>query len=178
MYLSSSNDSLVEALKRNLKLNGVDHIAKVIQADCRTVQLEPAYDRVSLGLIPSSEGGWPVAVKSLSNETGGWLHIHGNVPSHEIDFVWAPWVAWRIQAYVPNETWSVTVHHVERVKSYAPRILHCVADVRVGPDCHGIAVGMVDADGVVQSIPPDCQPPSCALSDTGVLHQEWMRPLE
>jgi tRNA G37 N-methylase Trm5 len=37
-------------------------------------------DRVSLGLIPSSEAGWPLAVRALK-PTGGWLHVHANVSS-------------------------------------------------------------------------------------------------
>ena len=35
-------------------------------------------DRVNLGLIPSSEDGWPVACAALKH-TGGFLHIHSNV---------------------------------------------------------------------------------------------------
>lgn len=36
-------------------------------------------DRVNLGLIPSSEEGWPVACRVLKKDTGGLLHIHHNV---------------------------------------------------------------------------------------------------
>lgn len=35
-----------------------------------------------LGLIPSSEIGWPAAVAALK-PCGGWLHIHGNVVSED-----------------------------------------------------------------------------------------------
>ena len=38
-------------------------------------------DRVNLGLIPSSEAGWPVACMALKPCTGGILHIHENVTS-------------------------------------------------------------------------------------------------
>lgn len=38
-------------------------------------------DHVNLGLIPSSEAGWPVACAALRSDTGGWLHVHGNVTS-------------------------------------------------------------------------------------------------
>ena len=34
---------------------------------------------MNVGLIPSSEEGWPVACNALKELTGGWLHIHGNV---------------------------------------------------------------------------------------------------
>ena len=36
-------------------------------------------DRVNLGLIPSSEPGWRTACLALRSQTGGILHIHGNV---------------------------------------------------------------------------------------------------
>lgn len=165
----------------------------VIQADCRSLTLDPIYDRVSLGLLPSSEGGWRVAVRSLSTVRGGWVHIHGNVAIAEIDTVWAPWVAWTLKGYVGNDRWSVVVHHVERVKSYAPRVQHCVADVHIGPigdddDRYHIdtrstngagVVGVVAKDGTFRRMQSrdDVKVPSCALSSDGVLHQEWMRAL-
>lgn len=37
--------------------------------------------RINLGLIPSSEAGWPVACRALDATTGGVLHIHANVES-------------------------------------------------------------------------------------------------
>lgn len=33
---------------------------------------------MSLGLLPSAEGTYQVAVEALKEE-GGWLHVHGNV---------------------------------------------------------------------------------------------------
>ena len=38
-------------------------------------------DRVNLGLIPSSEPSWIVACAALKYDTGGTLHVHGNVTS-------------------------------------------------------------------------------------------------
>lgn len=35
-------------------------------------------DRVSLGLLPSSEGSWGTALAALK-PAGGWLHLHQNV---------------------------------------------------------------------------------------------------
>ena len=37
-------------------------------------------DRVNLGLIPSSEAGWPTACRALKPQ-GGILHVHANVTS-------------------------------------------------------------------------------------------------
>ena len=36
-------------------------------------------DRVNLGLIPSSEEGWPVACRALKSDKPGMLHVHDNV---------------------------------------------------------------------------------------------------
>ena len=36
---------------------------------------------MNLGLLPSSEAGWPAACAALNPSSGGWLHIHGNVCS-------------------------------------------------------------------------------------------------
>lgn len=43
--------------------------------------LQGVVDHVNLGLIPSSEAGWPVACAALRSDKGGWLHVHGNVTS-------------------------------------------------------------------------------------------------
>ncbi|NXA16931.1 TYW2 protein, partial [Ibidorhyncha struthersii] len=97
------NSHAVEALRRNLALNGVQDRCRVHHGDSRQVSssdrpqsLQPhmaspssplsfqlelwdTADRVNLGLIPSSEEGWPVACRVLKKGTGGVLHIHHNV---------------------------------------------------------------------------------------------------
>ncbi|NXJ91446.1 TYW2 protein, partial [Corythaixoides concolor] len=97
------NSHAVEALRRNLVLNGVQDRCRIHHGDSRQVssadrpraprthmaspspplsfQLElwDVADRVNLGLIPSSEEGWPVACRVLKKGTGGVLHIHHNV---------------------------------------------------------------------------------------------------
>nr|XP_014341594.1 PREDICTED: tRNA wybutosine-synthesizing protein 2 homolog isoform X1 [Latimeria chalumnae]XP_014341595.1 PREDICTED: tRNA wybutosine-synthesizing protein 2 homolog isoform X1 [Latimeria chalumnae]XP_014341596.1 PREDICTED: tRNA wybutosine-synthesizing protein 2 homolog isoform X1 [Latimeria chalumnae] len=71
----------VTALKRNLELNGVSERCQVHQGDNRQVPLWDVADRVNLGLIPSSEEGWPTACQLLRKDNGGVLHIHQNVTS-------------------------------------------------------------------------------------------------
>ncbi|KFV04522.1 tRNA wybutosine-synthesizing protein 2, partial [Tauraco erythrolophus] len=69
----------VEALRRNLVLNGVQDRCRIHHGDSRQLELQDVADRVNLGLIPSSEEGWPVACRVLKKGTGGVLHIHHNV---------------------------------------------------------------------------------------------------
>ncbi|NXP12924.1 TYW2 protein, partial [Thinocorus orbignyianus] len=73
------NSHAVEALRRNLALNGVQDRCCVHHGDSRQLELRDVADRVNLGLIPSSEEGWPVACRVLKKATGGVLHIHHNV---------------------------------------------------------------------------------------------------
>ncbi|NXI16301.1 TYW2 protein, partial [Irena cyanogastra] len=73
------NSHAVEALHRSLVLNGVRDRCHIHSGDSRQLQLRDVADRVNLGLIPSSEEGWPVACRVLKKDTGGVLHIHHNV---------------------------------------------------------------------------------------------------
>ncbi|XP_071795743.1 tRNA wybutosine-synthesizing protein 2 homolog isoform X2 [Asterias amurensis] len=76
------NPDAVDALKKNLVLNNVQDRCQVHAGDNKQVCPKGVADRVNLGLIPSSKDGWPVACAALKPQTGGMLHIHGNVTSH------------------------------------------------------------------------------------------------
>uniref|UniRef100_A0A2C9JRV7 tRNA(Phe) (4-demethylwyosine(37)-C(7)) aminocarboxypropyltransferase n=1 Tax=Biomphalaria glabrata TaxID=6526 RepID=A0A2C9JRV7_BIOGL len=76
------NPDAVSALQNNLKLNGVSERCTVHYGDNRELKLTSVADRVNLGLIPSSEDGWPVAGQVLK-DTGGVLHVHGNVTTNK-----------------------------------------------------------------------------------------------
>ncbi|XP_045176424.2 tRNA wybutosine-synthesizing protein 2 homolog [Mercenaria mercenaria] len=73
------NPDAVEALRRNLSMNGVEDKCTVHLGDNKQVCPEGVADRVNLGLIPSSREGWPVACAALRPDTGGIMHIHYNV---------------------------------------------------------------------------------------------------
>ncbi|KAL4225371.1 tRNA wybutosine-synthesizing protein 2 [Mactra antiquata] len=73
------NQNAVEALQKNLELNGVTDRCTLHAGDNRQVCPRGIADRVNLGLIPSSREGWPVACAALKPDTGGILHVHYNV---------------------------------------------------------------------------------------------------
>jgi tRNA G37 N-methylase Trm5 len=119
------------ALKQNLAANGVAERCPVHPGDnaASLIYFEGRADRVSLGLIPSSEAGWPVAVRALK-PAGGWMHVHGNVGCRaEGEWCARLGEAVRALAAEAGREWRVEVRHLERVKSYAPGINHVVADV-------------------------------------------------
>ena len=128
------NPHSVEALRQNLERNGFDFDrCEVREGDNRRVAPAGVADRVLLGLLPDSERAWPTAVAALRN-SGGVLHVHGNVASGE-EGAWARRLEEEIAALAAElgREWSVRVEHVERVKWYAPRVRHLVADVRCVP---------------------------------------------
>lgn len=60
MHACDWNPDAVEALKRNLVLNGVQDRCTVYFGDNAVVCPQNVADRVNLGLIPTSKAGWPV----------------------------------------------------------------------------------------------------------------------
>jgi tRNA G37 N-methylase Trm5 len=137
LYACEWNEDAVLALRHNLEANGVAERAVVLFGDNRetTMGLSNLADRVNLGLLPSSEEGWPVAARLLRDE-GGWMHVHGNV----LDDAAGQWVG-RLEQEIrrlgaqQGRPWSsrvVRCVHLERVKSYAPSVSHYVADILIG----------------------------------------------
>lgn len=124
----------LHALRHNLDVNHVAGRCTVHPGD--NAASVPAFQgcahRVNLGLIPSSEAGWPLAIAALREE-GGILHVHANVSSDEGEE--ARWIdgllaSLRSLSAAEGREWKVSLEHLERVKWYAPRIRHVVADVR------------------------------------------------
>lgn len=127
------NPDAIEAIRRNLADNGVADRCTVHPGDNRRVAgpLRDTADRVMLGLIPTAEAGFPVAA-SVLKPAGGVMHVHGNV--HEDDIAsgsWARDVAAAIAGFgvAVGKAWRHRVLHVEKVKSYSPRVYHAVADI-------------------------------------------------
>jgi tRNA G37 N-methylase Trm5/tRNA(Phe) wybutosine-synthesizing methylase Tyw3 len=96
-------------------------------------RLHSIADRVCLGLLPSSRGGWEAACHVLK-ASGGTLHVHYNVIESEIP----KWVEECAATFsdlfiAAGKPMHVVVAHVERVKSYAPKVLHIVVDLVCSP---------------------------------------------
>ncbi|XP_053735517.1 tRNA wybutosine-synthesizing protein 2 homolog [Synchiropus splendidus] len=155
------NPDAVDALRKNLLTNGVQDRCTIHRGDNRQVQLCDVADRINLGLIPSSEDGWPVACRLLKRRTGGILHIHQNVTSPLASAAAfqsikpdtsrsvsgkkadrAAWTLWADDAAnhiasllqeITAAPWRTSILHIEHVKSYAPRVHHVVLDLECRP---------------------------------------------
>ncbi|GBN66174.1 tRNA wybutosine-synthesizing protein 2 [Araneus ventricosus] len=155
------NPYAVEALSKNLKLNGVKDRCVIHYGDNREVCPGKVADRVNLGLIPSSERGWETACKALKL-SGGILHVHGNVTSnlYPVQYaetgkkslqgktewkVWSDYVCDRLKSIfnqLYSSDWTVNVMNITRIKSYAPHIDHLVADIhcKLSEDLNSVTI--------------------------------------
>ncbi|KAA8899953.1 S-adenosyl-L-methionine-dependent methyltransferase [Sphaerosporella brunnea] len=85
---------------------------------------------VNLGLLPSSKASWSTAEQLV--KTGGLVHVHENVGEHEVAAKTVEFVqSWSDIAAAAGKR-DMKCEHVERVKTFAPGVLHCVFDIRVG----------------------------------------------
>ncbi|XP_074579781.1 tRNA wybutosine-synthesizing protein 2/3/4 [Curcuma longa] len=130
VYACEWNPHAIKALQHNVHANSVASQCIILEGDNHITAPKGVANRVCLGLLPSSECSWDVAVRALRHE-GGILHVHGNVKDCEEDS-WSDHVVQSISSIAQAEglLWDVSIQHLERVKWYAPHIRHLVADVR------------------------------------------------
>ncbi|KAF2630935.1 hypothetical protein BU25DRAFT_445916 [Macroventuria anomochaeta] len=104
----------------------------------------PPVRHVNLGLLPVSRLSWPSAVRAVDRRLGGWVHAHENVGVVEMDErkVEVETEFQRLTDECADERRSVAgdaeglkrkaqVEHVEKVKTYAPGVVHAVIDVHI-----------------------------------------------
>jgi hypothetical protein len=150
------NADAIACLRLNLAANGIDKTRALVYPGDNTgiltfPGLPGSANRIMLGLIPTSSLSWPVAVRLLK-DTGGWLHVHENVhesllpasrnPSSGATAADRDHGQWVKETLLPTlqrlaleagrpAKWSFHCSHLELVKSYAPKVWHIVADIRV-----------------------------------------------
>jgi tRNA G37 N-methylase Trm5 len=125
------NQHSITALEWGAKANNVSDRLIIHQGDnaLTMTKLEGVADRCHLGLLPSSQSAWKLAIACLK-EKGGTLHIHMNVEEEKIE-QWIESTMNILQQYVIElkRYYNVEVLHLEKVKWFAPRVRHVVLDV-------------------------------------------------
>ena len=122
------NPVSVKALGWSLSKNGLSERCTVIEGDNQDQEFQPEFDRVNLGLLPSSEDGYALALQALKPE-GGMLHVHGLASGGNEE----EWATNLVQTLEKMGSFSCSVEHIERVKWYAPHQRHVVVDIRASP---------------------------------------------
>ena len=120
----------LEGLSLGLDMNQVQDRCTIHAGDNKDTfpLLEEVADRVVLGLLPSSEASWKLAVHSLK-PSGGFIHVHMNI--HENQF--KDWPEQAKNQFAAYGNWNVYINHFEKVKSYSPGVWHVVLDLEFHP---------------------------------------------
>tara|TARA_B100001564_G_scaffold344838_1_gene342818 strand:- start:168 stop:1313 length:1146 start_codon:yes stop_codon:yes gene_type:complete len=132
VYACELNPNSIDALVKGAELNDVTDRLTIIEGDNQiTLQsLTDIADRVHLGILPSSENTWPLAIDCLK-QSGGIIHIHMNVKEIEIDS-FVNYCLEQLKQYAEHRGFKkIQLEHVEKVKWYAPHIRHIVIDVSI-----------------------------------------------
>lgn len=94
----------------------------------------PPVRHVNCGMLPSAGMAWRAACAVLDPRRGGWLHLHETVRTDGVDER-AEEIRAAVEGFVGvlsgGVEVGVTIEHVERVKSVAPRLVHVVVDLKV-----------------------------------------------
>ncbi len=128
------SEDAIHALNHNLEANNVAERCTVhpgdnkisVTDDGSAAEVLGSCDRVMLGLLPSSEKGWPLALAALKPEGGG-LHLHGNAPGGNEE----EWANSIVKQLSLMESRKVELVHLVKVKWYAPHIRHSVLDIHI-----------------------------------------------
>ena len=125
------NDAAIEALRWNLKENGVESQCTILEGDCRetVTSSDLEVDRIILGLLPDATSAVNVAIGAMS-ENGGMIHLHGLAASGEYDLYSTNWIS---EIQVASNDYDIRSSAMHRIKSYAPRWDHVVLDVILIP---------------------------------------------
>ncbi|KAI9847090.1 MAG: hypothetical protein M1837_003208 [Sclerophora amabilis] len=93
----------------------------------------PPVRHVNCGLLPTSEPSWEQAVRVVDPDLGGWIHAHLNTAEDEIAekqvYVLGKFRSLAIE--ILGHDYKAQCDHVQRVKTFAPGVMHCVMDVRI-----------------------------------------------
>ncbi|KAL4776670.1 S-adenosyl-L-methionine-dependent methyltransferase [Aspergillus nidulans var. acristatus] len=142
--LSVSVDELVKGLcdaDRVVIFHGDNGFAAGIMRQVRTAmerrQGWTSIRHVNLGLLPSSSDAWDGACRIIDRDKGGWVHVHENVDVQQIEAKRGEITAtmqglWTESAsQIADTEPRAECRHVEKVKTYAPGVMHCVFDLHL-----------------------------------------------
>jgi len=132
VYACELNPNSINALTKGAELNAISNKLTILEGDNQiTLQsLSNIADRVHLGILPSSENTWQLAVDCLK-QSGGIIHIHMNIREKEINS-FVDYCLEQLEQYAAQRDFNtIQLQHVEKVKWYAPHIRHIVIDVSI-----------------------------------------------
>ncbi|MBS3802084.1 MAG: class I SAM-dependent methyltransferase family protein [Candidatus Thermoplasmatota archaeon] len=126
VYSCELNPVAFSFLEENIKLNHVSDLITPVLGDNRKVAPHDIADRVLMGYIGETKDFLPTAFESLHNHKG-IIHFHDTFPDEEVPAYPLSLIQKAAEVYHR----SVTLQHVQCVKSFAPGVSHYVLDVTI-----------------------------------------------
>jgi tRNA wybutosine-synthesizing protein 3 len=129
VYSCEWNINAINTLKFNLKNNKVEDRCTIYEGDNRITSsnLSNIADRVLLGLLPTAEKSYDIALNCLKM-SGGVLHIHGLAPADNYEKLVMDTTNILENT---NSNYKVKNVTINKIKSYAPHWDHLVLDIEV-----------------------------------------------
>ncbi len=124
VFACEINPIAFKYLKENIQLNNVENRVIPLLGDCREVAPRGVADRVIMGYLDSIDF-FPHALEILRGE--GVIHFHQK--SREEDFPHR--IFKRLEEIAKEKGKKLRLEKYRKIKSYAPRIIHGVMDIRV-----------------------------------------------
>lgn len=98
----------------------------------------PPIRHVNCGMLPNDRSSLEIAAKVLDFRSVGWVHFHENFLVEEIEKKAQETqkeLSRILEWLFPDVgTFAVEVEHINRLKNYAPGVMHCVVDLRITPN--------------------------------------------
>jgi len=117
-----------EFLKKNIQTNQVEDQYQAIIGDNRKVTPKDWADRVIMGYFTSDSAQFATALRSLYQEQGGIIHVHG-LSSSRNPTDWHPQIQAVIEESFPH--FIMKTAHKKIIKTVAPGINHYVDDIEI-----------------------------------------------
>lgn len=126
IYAIDINPEALKFLRRNVWLNGVESKVEILQGDCRKFSslLKGTADRVIMGYLFKTEKFLPYAFKIAKKSA--FIHMHRTAKLEEIAELKK-----KIVSIGKKNRVKVKIVNVNEVKSYAPKIVHVVFDLKI-----------------------------------------------
>lgn len=98
----------------------------------------PPIRHVNCGMLPNDRSSLEIAAKVLDLRFVGWVHFHENFLIEEIEKKAQETrkeLSRILESLFPDVgTFAVEVEHINRLKNYAPGVMHCVVDLCITPN--------------------------------------------
>ncbi len=129
IYAAEINPDAVKYLLENVKLNKIEKKVEIFEGDCREMckilaEKNIKVDRISMGYLFETEKFLSHAL--LISKKGTYIHFHFLSKEEEVKNM-----VNKIKQIASNCNAAISIKLVKKVKSYAPRIYHMVADILV-----------------------------------------------